>query len=389
MKNSNSQRGVTLIELMIGLVLGLIASLAIFATISTFEKQRTTTGSGADMQQNGLLALYSMEQDMRMAGFGLINSSNNPGTLPCAKLNNSDISPVKIKDGGTGSDEITSHRLDSDIGGMVTGGAAAKLTINPLVNTITVSNLTVDTSESIHLNDYLLISPKTNTSIDKLCTGFKATTLPTATPSTAGANGSTAVPATATLPAVPAVAPVAPIPAPSFGTVINLGQLPTGQTTPAIPSLQYKLDASHNLIHSVDSGTSWNTVASNIVDMQMQYGVANTGSQSVTCWTDATGNACAGSNWASPTAAEVLRIKAVRIALVARSAQKDNKRNTSGVCTTTPAAPVSWVQPATTPTSSAAPTIDLSASVGADWACYRYKVYQTVIPMRNVIWGNL
>ncbi|MDX8378893.1 MAG: PilW family protein [Gallionella sp.] len=363
MKNSYSQRGVTLIELMIGLVLGLIASLAIFTTISTFEKQRTTTGSGANMQQNGLLALYSIEQDMRMAGFGLINSATNPGTLPCAKLNDRDISPVHITDGGTGSDAITSHRLDSDIGGMVTGGAAAKLTSDPVANPITVSNLTVDTNASIHLNDYLLISH-----VSKNCTGFKATTLPSITASTVGPP---------------------PAAAPSYGTVINLGQLPPGQTTPAIPSLQYKLDASHNLIHTADGGTSWNTVASNIVDMQMQYGVANTGSQSVTCWTDATGSACAGTDWANPIAAEVLRIKAIRIALVARSAQKDNKVDATGACSTTPAAPISWVQPTTTPTSSAAPVIDLSATVGADWACYRYKVYQTVIPLRNVIWGNL
>jgi prepilin-type N-terminal cleavage/methylation domain-containing protein len=55
----NEQGGFTLIELLVGLALGLIASLAIFSTVSTFETQRRTTGGGADMQQNGLLALYA------------------------------------------------------------------------------------------------------------------------------------------------------------------------------------------------------------------------------------------------------------------------------------------------------------------------------------------
>ena len=132
MKTSNihHQQGFTLIELMIGLVLGLIASLAILTTISSFESQRNTTASGVDMQQNGLFSLYSIEQDIRMAGVGLIDASVRPGTLPCTRLqpNNLDIAPVTITDGGTGSDTIAMHRLDSNTGGIVTGGQAAMLT---------------------------------------------------------------------------------------------------------------------------------------------------------------------------------------------------------------------------------------------------------------------
>ena len=31
--------------------------------------------------------------------------------------------------------------------------------------------------------------------------------------------------------------------------------------------------------------------------------------------------------------------------------------------------------------------IDLSASTSsADWSCYRYKLYQTSVPLRNMIW---
>lgn len=341
-----NEGGFTLIELLVGLALGLIASLAIFSTVSTFETQRRTTGGGADMQQNGLLALYSIEQDIRMAGYGLIDASTTPGTLPCVRVNNADIAPVKITDGGTGSDSLTTHRLDSDIGGIVTGGGAAMLT-SALSDTPSISSIRVDTSKAIKQNDYLLI-PKTNYSTSKSCALLQATSLP----------------------AIDAVtAPVA--------SVINLGQ-----DAPAFPDLRYQIDAGFNLNHSVNSGTTWNTVASDIVNVQMQYGVADAGSQPVTCWTDATGSACSGTNWASPTAVEIARIKAIRVAIVARSAQK-------AACTTTTAAPISWVNPSTTPASSNAPLISLSTTVGQDWQCYRYKVYQTIIPLRNVIWGNL
>jgi len=340
MENSltRAQRGFTLIEMLVGLALGLLASLAIFTTVSSFETQRRVTASGADMQQNGLLALYFLEQDLRMAGFGLIDASTTPGSLPCVKLNGVNIAPVSIADGGAGSDTLTTHRLDSDTGGIVTGGGAAKLTSAP-----GVSPITVDTINAIHLNDYLLIPDASRN-----CTQLQATPLPATTSAAATA------------------------------TLINLGQ-----TAVAIPALQYRINGTNfNLEHSTDSGTTWSSVADNIVNLQAQYGIANAGSQSISCWTDATGSACNGSDWANPPAADIYRIKAIRVAIVARSSQK-----TAGITTT--ANPVAWTQPTTTPTSSAAPVINLSTSVGTDWGHYRYKVYQTVIPVRNVIWGNL
>ena len=331
MENSltRAQRGFTLIEMLVGLALGLLASLAIFTTVSSFETQRRVTASGADMQQNGLLALYFLEQDLRMAGFGLIDASTTPGSLPCVKLNGVNIAPVSIADGGAGSDTLTTHRLDSDTGGIVTGGGAAKLT-SPLSATSSITSLTVDTNQAIHLNDYLLIPDASRN-----CTQLQATSLPVA---------DATIPGTATL--------------------INLGQ-----TAAAIPALQYRVNANNNLEHSTDSGTTWSSVADNIVNMQAQYGIANAGSQSISCWTDATGSACNGSDWANPSAADINRIKAIRVAAVARSGQKT-------ASTTTTVAP-SWFGGA----------IDLRAD--ANWGSYRYKVYQTVIPVRNVIWGNL
>lgn len=324
-------RGFTMIEMMVGLALGLLASLAIFTAVSSFESQRRITAGGADMQQNGLLALYFLEQDLRMAGFGLIDGSTVPGRLPCVKVNNVNIAPVSIVDGGgSASDTLTTHRLDSDTGGIVTGGIAAKLT-SPLSTIASITSMTVDTAAAIHQNDYLLV-PDANMN----CTQVKATSIPTVSPT-----------------------PVTPV-----STIINLGQ-----GVPSFPAMQYQLDANFNLNHSDDGGKTWTPVAANIVKLQAQYGIADGGSQSVTCWTNASGSACAGTDWANPPAADINRIKAIRIAIVARSAQRSN-----AVVTT--AAP-GWYGGA----------IDLSSI--ANWQNYRYKVYQTVIPVRNVIWGNL
>lgn len=340
-------RGFTMVEMMVGLALGLLASLAIFTAVSSFETQRRITAGGADMQQNGLLALYFLEQDLRMAGFGLIDGSTVPGSLPCVQVNNVSIAPVRIADGG-GSvpDIIITHRLDSDTGGIVTGGGAAKLT-SALSTTASITTMTVDNNKSIHLNDNLLIPDAAMN-----CTLVKATSIPAVNVTTPP------IPAKAGVPAVPEVL------VPPVSTIINLGQ-----GVPSFPAMQYGLDANYNLNHSEDGGKTWAPVAANIVNMQAQYGIANAGTQTVSCWTDATGNACGGSNWANPPAADINRIKAIRIAIVARSAQRSPRIVTN-------AAP-SWY----------GGTISLNTV--ANWQNYRYKVYQTVIPVRNVIWGNL
>lgn len=358
-QNIHPERGFTLIELMIGLALGLIASLAIFSTISSFESQRRATGSGADMQQSGLFSLYSIEQDIRLAGFGLINSSSNPGSLPCTRLqpNNLDIAPLTITDGGTGSDTIAMHRLDSDIGGMVTGGQAAMLT-SALSANPTLGSITVDAVTAIHPNDYLLV-PGLNTGTSFDCSLIKATSLPTVNATPAGT-----------------------------ASIINLGL-----AAPAFVEQSYSINASFDLVQSssqLDSSNPaspvWgaatsNPLANNIVNLQAQYGVSDRANPAAgLCWTDATGTACPATNptpnadWSAPPAIDIKRIQAIRVAVVARSAE------IAGACTAT-TAPVSYA------------TLMAKSPVGIDnwgWGgCYRYKVYQTIIPIRNVIWGNL
>lgn len=379
MKTSKNQQGVTLIELMIGLALGLIASLAIFSTISSFESQRRTTSSGVDMQQNGLLALYSIENDIRMAGFGLIDASTSPGSMPCAKVNSylSSASgvytsaPVTLTNGSTGTDIITINQLNSDTGGIVTGGNAATLTA-PFS---AVGTMSLDTNAAINPNDFILLS---QSGLD--CTLLKVSSV--ASSPTGGivvqSAGNALSNSTSTAPTLPTYA--------ASAVVIDLGPASTSSSTtfgstnpdstPTFTTTKYKIcgsgDANCNLLdlmRSEDAGTTWSTVSSNIVTVAAQYGVAAAGSESISCWTDATGSACSGTDWSNPPLADVKRIKAIRVGILARSAQKTTCNQT------TPA----WY----------GGSLDISGIVGTGWNCYRYKIYQSIIPIRNVIWGNL
>ena len=122
-------------------------------------------------------------------------------------------------------------------------------------------------------------------------------------------------------------------------------------------------------------------ILTGIINLQVQYGIsASANSNTVTGWVNAT------SPWDSPTVADRNRIKAVRLAVIARS-DKMEATNVSAACSsTTTASPTglcAWAGSSTSP----APAVDLSPA-DANWQRYRYRVFETVIPLRNVVWAK-
>jgi type IV pilus assembly protein PilW len=124
-----------------------------------------------------------------------------------------------------------------------------------------------------------------------------------------------------------------------------------------------------------------------VVNLQAQYGISATAaSNQITQWVEPS-----GATWAAPSVNDRKRIKAIRIAVVSRN---DNMApatvTTTCSSTTTAAAPpapettglCAWTGSATSP----APAIDLSADT--TWNRYRYRVFDTIIPLRNVIWSK-
>ena len=376
------QSGFSLVEILVGLVIGLLAMLAIFQTLALFESQRRTTGAGADMQQNGLAAMYALEQDIRLGGFGLIkvgqtvNNVSQPGSIPCQKIDAFGSTqsvfqsiPIRIQDGGTGlSDTLITARLDSDLGGVATGAARAFLSA---AATSSTTSLTVDTGRGLKANDFILLSGGTDCTLLQVDSAYSyATVDPTAVTVKSATNPAGDATVTPSAQSYPAGA-----------EVIDIGQ---GNR---LTTSTYSVSAG-NLVQSDNNAAAVTPQAANIVNIQAQYGVAPAGSQSVNCWTDAKGSACspASGDWAAPTVADYQRVKAIRVAVVARSGLKEKPR-VGTTCDATPTAPLTWPSSGLPAGSSNPPAIDLSAD--PNWKCYRYRVYWTVVPLRNVIWGNL
>lgn len=119
-----------------------------------------------------------------------------------------------------------------------------------------------------------------------------------------------------------------------------------------------------------------------IVSLQAQYGISNAANlNQITQWVSATGG-----TWAAPTIANRNRIKAVRVAVVSRNTKAEMSDVTAACNSTTAAAPTglcAWAGNALSP----APTIDMSVGT-PDWRRYRYRVFETIVPLRNMVWAR-
>jgi type IV pilus assembly protein PilW len=355
------QAGFSLVEILVGLVIGLLATLVIMQVFSVFEGQKRTTTSSADAQTNGSIALYSLTRELQQAGFGLlpVTDSAIECTAPVITAEATaagvlSIAPVTITDGGAAagaSDSITIRYSNSPTGGMpipITGIVGTAASVPSTIGCATGIAITLPGSAGGACN------------------------VTTATPTTAVAIS----PGSVTLGAVGRA--VAGNDLVCFGTWnevtyrVNAGNLERSPTTVA---------------------ASFAPVVADIVNIQAQYGISafttwttanNSTFNQVVQWVDATGA------WAAPSTLNRNRIKAVRIAIVARNGllEKTNVSNAcSSVTTNSTTGVCAWSGTSANPTiASPAPAIDLSNDL--NWQRYRYRVFETIIPIRSVIWSK-
>src|SRR5437763_1535646 len=99
------QAGFSLIDIMVGLVIGLIAVLVIYQVFVAAEGIKRNTISAGDAQQNGLLSSFMMTVELANAANGL--AANQQDLMTCAPA--PDVAsfasswrpiPVVISDGG-------------------------------------------------------------------------------------------------------------------------------------------------------------------------------------------------------------------------------------------------------------------------------------------------
>lgn len=348
----NKQSGFTLVEIMIGLVIGMLATLVIMQVMSVFEGQKRATTGTADAQTNGQISLYNIGRELQVAGYPLMptGSPNVPDSpLECTTLTFgatgiTNISPVTITNG-------TSDSISIRYGDTTSGGVPARITGAAVGNVVPLdTNFGCQTGDINFITNGPICAMSSVTAMSSVGLTPKTVTLQNITNVTAGADLSC------------------------------LGSWNTITYAVSAGNLQRTRQNSNN------AGTTTVTADSvaGIVNMQAQYGIsASATSNQVTQWVDATGTWAPASVGLAPATRN--RIKALRIAVVARNPQMEASVVTATCSSNTTAAPTGLCAWAGS-TASPAPTIDLSAD--ANWARYRYRVYETIIPLRNMIWSK-
>jgi type IV pilus assembly protein PilW len=356
------QTGFSLVEILVGLVIGLLATLVIMQVFTVFEGQKRTTSGAADAQTNGSIALFTIEKELQMAGFAMVAGYNSPfncepATTSYGATGITDISPVTITDGGAAagaSDIVTIRYGDSPSGGIPS--------LIGLIGVLGANDVNIGNNLGCKVNDIALI-------VDGTTCNLTTVTGPT----------DIATPAVPTGPNTSSVTLQSIAGAAANKSLACLGRwnVTTFQVNP-----NYVASPTDNEAYMEKNNAP---AVADIVNIQAQYGIsASYDSNLVVQWVDATGG------WVNPSVTNRNRIKAVRIAVVARSGLQE-KEDVSIACSSltanNPTGLCAWSATSASPIiASPAPAIDLSND--PDWMRYRYRVYQTIIPLRNIVWAK-
>lgn len=342
------QAGMSLVEMMVAVVIGLIGILVMFQMFSLVEGQRRTTISGTDAQANGMFALYALQADLRQAGYGINWSallacnavqaydSLQGGVLPAFPL-----APVLITQGAA---------MESDTLAVTYGTSPQSVLATRLSQNMTspTNDYVVASRFGFRLGDAILVAEA-----GRPCTLAQVSGLPAASNALQHTSGGT------NRYNAPDDFNTAYSPAAS---VYNLGPAPVRNVYSVDANLANRDFVVRNFLAAA-AGTE-QAIAPQIVQMRAQYGRDTNGDGLVDTFDNTT-----------PTTANGWRqVLAVRVGMVARSGQPERPSGGGG-CDTTAAAPT-W----------AGGTFNLTAN--ANWQCYRYRVFETTVSLRNQIWSQ-
>ncbi len=362
------QHGVTLVELMVGMVIGLLAVLVISQTLLVSEGQRRTTASGSDAQVNGALSLYAIQRDIQTAGYGFTSSPEVIGCPISVRFSGAaptgfagTLAPVFI----TPEASRPAGSVGDSIRMLASSKASYSVPTRVIPPGIAVNGLSVPVTASLGFSQGDLALVVANAV--QPCWLFQVTAAPTsmAIPRADNAAGWN----------------TAGTPTQAYGDgsfLVNLGTLVDNR---------YEINNRVLQLSSFDSSTPsvrvTREIQADIINLRAYYGrdtsVAVDGTVDIYDTTTPTNNA----GW--------LRVLTVRLIVVSRSGQYEKDIVTSANPTWDVGATPATAGSAACPTGgSQCLTIDVGAGVAGDVEAkhYRYKIFETIVPLRNMLWRS-
>lgn len=380
------RRGFSLVELMVSIVIGLLAVMFATRLITGAERNRQSALGGSDSMQNGMLAMFSISGDAAQAGFGL----NDPIVAGC--------------------NTVFSDSAGYQLAPATRGGA----TVHPLAAAVIESNgadpdrLTLYAGSSMSGTGTLRVTSDyiggTALNVDRVPYGFGDGDVIVVAPENPG--GDCALGQVSAVASAPPPAQQFVVLAPGGTHRFNTGALGVSFTGGLARMFNLGPAASLSFhtwsvadgflqLRSTDlsgSGAAAAAVADNVVSIKAEYGFdtragANFQPQDglqVGLWSaamaDADGDGVTGG------AGDFQRIAALRVAVVARS-KAPERASPGAACSASTARPVVFATAAPAGVASAPLTVNVGvAGDPVDWRCYRYRVFENIVPLRNAAW---
>ena len=372
----NAMLGMSLVEILVAMIVGLIGMTIILQVFAESEgRKRTVTGT-SDAQITGNIAMFTIERELRNSGYGMLTSDSNMlgcNTVAYDNLRSTPdfnflMAPVVINDGAGGApDQVTIIYGDSaqTIDGAAFAGGATPSANFPLTNSagFRVGEVAVASDPGAGIdcamieitgfapgaeNNVVHASGVTYTYTNEL--GLPVTYEETRNkPGGVNVGGNYSDSAQLfSLGRNPSV----------ITYLVNNNKLESRTLIPFDPAL----DADGDDLSEAD-------VASGVFQFQAQYGKDTDADRIVDTWDVVTPATVAG--WQ--------QVQAVRFGLVVRSAQFER----AAVTTISP----TWYGGAFAMTNVDG-SADSNPGDANDWRHYRYRTYQTVVPLQNMIWGT-
>ncbi|WP_162248890.1 PilW family protein [Variovorax sp. Root434] len=384
------QHGVTLIELMVAIVIGLVVTLAATSLLIFGESSKRTTAATNDMGQTGAYAAYVLDRAVRTAGSGFTQSWTLAGAFGCLlnatlpstpNLPRSSAFPAPFATaflgGASGSANlrvapVLIGKSQSDAGSdvlVVMGGTAASGDVPRLILSSgkSTSILRLDSTAGLAEGDLGLVSASGTT--DCLLEQVHSST------AFADSAGNDALPLGSTYyTASGSSTSLSTLAASGSAYFTPLGNVNAGNT-----QFQMFGVGSNNTLYSYDllmaNGTDASqAVADGVSEMHALYGLDTNSDGVLDTWVDpgATGYDIATMMTTPATARQVV---AIRIALVLRSANPE-RANDNGELPS----PASL-----TLFSDLATSLQQTISFSTSEQHFRHRIVESTIPIRNVL----
>ncbi len=336
------QRGLSLVELMVGIVISLLVALSAAGSAMMFSaSQRAGIGAGGGSLTAGH-ALGAIKADAALAGLGFF-----AGTTPLCNTLNLSVGSTPHRNGAAFGPATITRDGDNDILDIMYASTVEAGTSVVTAEPSNGTDVQLMALLPVAANQTVLLAPPNG---GGLCLVRSVTAVTAATNnswqtlafgSTGSHNGAT------------------------FSSAAQFGRLSRAALIGAVQWNRYRVTNGNLVLERPLAGTTA-VLVRNVEAFRVQYGVTSgAAATALDSWTDATGG------FATMTVANQTRIRALRVGVMVRSSQRE-KTDDAGNCVATATAPQLF---------GSAPSTLTGTDTG--WRCFRFRTSVAMLPLRN------